>query len=385
MNINEMTVEELEARKAAIATEVEAEGADLDALEAEAKAIKAELETRKAAEAAKVKIRKAVAEGAGEEKRNIVKEENEKMENTNKTVDEIRASKEYLDAFVKYIKTEDDSECRALLSANGSGTVPVPSYVEGRIRTAWDKLGIMALVRKTYVRGNLQVGFERSATAATVHTESTTPVTEETLTLGTVTLIPASIKKYIRVSDEALDLSGEEFLDYIYDELTYQIAKKAQAELIAKITALTASNTAATVAAGIVAGTPSIGLIASAIGTLSDEAANPVIVMNKGSWAQFKAAQYAGSFNVDPFEGLPVHFDNSLPAYTSTLDTGATWAIVGDFGVGALANFPNGDEIKIKVDDGDDAEADLVKFIGRQYVGLGAVADKAFCKITEPA
>lgn len=384
MNINEMTVEELEARKAAIATEVEAEGADLDALEAEAKAIKAELETRKAAEAAKVEIRKAVAEGAGEEKRNIVKE-NEKMENTNKTVDEIRASKEYLDAFVKYIKTEDDSECRALLSANGSGTVPVPSYVEGRIRTAWDKLGIMALVRKTYVRGNLQVGFERSATAATVHTESTTPVTEETLTLGTVTLIPASIKKYIRVSDEALDLSGEEFLDYIYDELTYQIAKKAQSELIAKITALTASNTAATVAAGIVAGTPSIGLIASAIGTLSDEAANPVIVMNKGSWAQFKAAQYAGSFNVDPFEGLPVHFDNSLPAYTSTLDTGATWAIVGDFGVGALANFPNGDEIKIKVDDGDDAEADLVKFIGRQYVGLGAVADKAFCKITEPA
>lgn len=384
MNINEMTVEELEARKAAIATEVEAEGADLDALEAEAKAIKAELETRKAAEAAKVEIRKAVAEGAGEEKRNPVKE-NEEMENTNKTVDEIRASKEYLDAFVKYIKTEDDSECRALLSANGSGTVPVPSYVEGRIRTAWDKLGIMALVRKTYVRGNLQVGFERSATAATVHTESTTPVTEETLTLGTVTLIPASIKKFIRVSDEALDLSGEEFLDYIYDELTYQIAKKAQAELIAKITALTASNTAATVAAGIVAGTPSIGLIASAIGTLSDEAANPVIVMNKGSWAQFKAAQYAGSFNVDPFEGLPVHFDNSLPAYTSTLDTGATWAIVGDFGVGALANFPNGDEIKIKVDDGDDAEADLVKFIGRQYVGLGAVADKAFCKITEPA
>lgn len=384
MDIKEMTVEELEARKAAIATEVEAEGADLDALEAEAKAIKAELETRKAAEAAKAEIRKAVAEGAGEEKRNIVKE-NEKMENTEKTVDEIRASKAYIDAFVKYIKTEDDSECRALLSANGGGTVPVPSYVEGRIRTAWDKLGIMALVRKTYVRGNLQVGFERSATAATVHSESTTPIDEETLTLGTVTLIPASIKKYIRISDEALDLSGEEFLDYIYDELTYQIAKKAQGVLISKITALTASNTATTVGAGVIAGTPTIGLIAQAIGTLSDEAANPVIVMNKGSWAQFKAAQYAGSFNVDPFEGLPVHFDNSLPAYTSTLDTGACWAIVGDFGVGALANFPNGDEIKIKVDDGDDAEADLVKFIGRQYVGLGAVADKAFCKICEPA
>ena len=381
MNINEMTIEELETRKQEIGTEIENEGADFDALETEVKAINAELENRKKAEAAKVEIRKAVAEGAGEEKRNIVKE-NEKMENTNKTIDEIRSSKEYLNAYVNYIKNEDDSECRALLSANGGGTVPVPTYVEGRVRTAWSRLGIMDLVRKTYVKGNLSVGFERSATAATVHTEGTTPVTEETLVLGTVSMVPANIKKYIRVSDEALDLSGEEFLDYIYDELAYQIAKKAQSELIAKITALTASNTASAVGVGIVAGTPTVGLVASAIGTLSDEAANPVVVMNKASWSLFKAAQYANGFNVDPFEGLPVHFDNSLPAYTSTGTTGSTWAIVGDFGQGAQANFPNGDEIKIKVDDGDDAEADLVKFIGREYIALGIVGDHAFCKIT---
>lgn len=384
MNINEMTIEELETRKQEIGTEVENEGADLDALEAEVKSINAELEARKSAEAAKREIRKAVAEGAGEEKRNIVKE-NEKMENTNKTVDEIRSSKEYLNAYVNYIKNEDDTECRALLSANGGGTVPVPTYVEGRVRTAWSKLGLMDLVRKTYVRGNLSVGFERSATAATVHTEGTTPVTEETLVLGTVSMVPANIKKYIRVSDEALDLSGEEFLDYIYDELAYQIAKKAQSELIAKITALTASNTASAVGVGIVAGTPTVGLVASAIGQLSDEAANPAIVMNKGSWSLFKAAQYANGFNVDPFEGLPVFFDNSLPVYTTTGTTGSTWAIVGDFGQGAQANFPNGDEIKIKVDDGDDAEADLVKFIGREYIALGIVGDHAFCKVTFPA
>ena len=384
MNINEMTIEELETRKQEIGTEVENEGADLDALEAEVKSINAELEARKSAEAAKREIRKAVAEGAGEEKRNIVKE-NEKMENTNKTVDEIRSSKEYLNAYVNYIKNEDDTECRALLSANGGGTVPVPTYVEGRVRTAWSKLGLMDLVRKTYVRGNLSVGFERSATAATVHTEGTTPVTEETLVLGTVSMVPANIKKYIRVSDEALDLSGEEFLDYIYDELAYQIAKKAQSELIAKITALTASNTASAVGVGIVAGTPTVGLVASAIGQLSDEAANPAIVMNKGSWSLFKAAQYANGFNVDPFEGLPVFFDNTLPVYTSSGTAGTTWAIVGDFGQGAQANFPNGDEIKIKVDDGDDAETDLVKFIGREYIALGIVGDHAFCKVTFPA
>ena len=148
---------------------------------------------------------------------------------------------------------------------------------------------------------------------------------------------------------------------------------------------LTGTASTSAVSVGIVAGTPSVGVVAAAIGQLSDEAENPVIVMNKGSWAQFKAAQYAGNFNVDPFEGLPVYFDNTLPAYTAAtaLTSGATWAIVGDFGRGAHANFPNGDEITIKYDELSLAEKDLVKLVGREYVGLGIVADKAFAKIVK--
>lgn len=122
--------------------------------------------------------------------------------------------------------------------------------------------------------------------------------------------------------------------------------------------------------------------MAEAIGALSDEAANPVVVMNKATWAKFKAAQYANSFNVDPFEGLPVYFDNTLPVYTTTGTAGTTWAIVGDFGLGAQANFPNGDEVTIKYDNLSLAEKDLVKVVGREFVALGAVADHAFTKIT---
>lgn len=177
-------------------------------------------------------------------------------------------------------------------------------------------------------------------------------------------------------------MGGEEFLFYIYDEITYQIAKFAQSQLISKITALTASATSTAVGVGVVAGTPTVGVVASAIGTLSDEAANPVVVMNKGSWAKFKAAQYANNFNVDPFEGLPVHFDSSLPVYATTGTAGNTWAIVGDFGRGAQANFPNGNEVTLKYDDLSLAESDLVKIVGREYVALGIVADHAFCKIT---
>lgn len=378
MDYKEMSVEELMERRAAIATEIDAPEADLDALEAEARSINEELESRKKAENQRNEIRNAVANGKGETTKTFESEEKPKM-----TIDEIRSSKEYVNAFANYIKSGKDDECRALLlTENVSGQVPAPSIVESRIRTAWNRLGIMELVRKTYVKGNLRIGFELSATDAVIHTEGSAAPSDETLTFGVVTMTPASIKKWIKISDEAMDMGGEEFLFYIYDELTYKIAKKAQEELLAKIVALTASATSTAVGVGVVAGTPSVGIIASALGRLSDEAANPVIVMNKGSWAAFKAAQYAANYSVDPFEGLPVHFDSTLPAYTASGTTGSTWCIVGDFGMGAHANFPNGDEITLKYDDLSLAESDLVKIVGREYVGLGIVADHAFCKVT---
>ena len=48
--MEKMTIEELEARKAAIATEIDAPEADLDALDEEVRSINQELENRKAAE-----------------------------------------------------------------------------------------------------------------------------------------------------------------------------------------------------------------------------------------------------------------------------------------------------------------------------------------------
>ena len=374
-----MTVDELMERRKAIVAESETDGADLDALENELREINAEIETRKADAAKRAEIREAAVQN-GEVKESI---EGEKPMN----IDEIRSSKEYMDAFANDLKKgmrENDysmAESRALLTELVSGTVPVPKPVEARIQTNWARLGLMGLVRRTFVPGVLRVGFEKSATAATNHTESTTAVTEETLTLGVVSISPVSIKKWISVSDEVLDLTSEEFLFYIYDEITYQIAKKAQANLIDAITALTASATTSAVSVPSVTGTPSLGVIAEAIGSLGDDAANPVIVMNKATWAQFKAAQYAAGYNIDPFEGLSVYYDNTLPAYTSSGTTGSAWAIVGDFGIGAVANFPAGEDVTLKYDDLSLAEKDLVKIVGREYVGIGIVHCDAFAKI----
>lgn len=367
---------ELEARKAAIAQEVEAEDADLDALEAEIRSINEELETRKAEEAKKVEIRKAVAEGEGKTIDKLPTEERKEMTN-----EEIRNSKQYIDAYAEYVKNGDDKEVRALLTENvANGTVPVPEFVYEIVKNAWEKEGIMSRVRKSYLKGNLKVGFEISADGAYVHTEGTA-VTEEALVLGVVELIPATIKKWISVSDEVMDLRGEAFLRYIYDELTYRIAKKAADELVTKIVAAGTASTANAVGLPKITQTSiAVGNIAAALGNLSDQAADPVIIMNKLTWSAFKAAQYAASVPVDPFEGLPVLFNDSLPAF-SAATTGVVYAIVGDLGEGALANFPNGEAIQMKYDDMTLATSDLVRVIGRMPVALGVVGPNAFVRI----
>lgn len=378
MDLKEMTIEQLEERKVAIASEIDSPEADLDALETEARSINEEIETRKQEEAKKAEIRSAVASGEGAVVKKAEVEERKTMTNA-----EVRASHEYNVAYANYIKTGDDSECRALLTENVSGTVPVASYIEGRVRTAWERDGITSRVRKTFLKGNVKIGYEISATGAVVHTESAnSAVTEETLTLGIVNLIPQSIKKWISISDEVYDLAGEEFLDYIYDELTYRIAKKLADCIIADIEACgTASTGSLPAVPKITATTITLGLVAQALAELSDEATDPVIIMNKSTWGAFKAVQADGNYGYDPFEGLPVVFNDSITAF-SAATTGTTYAIVGDLGIGAQANFPNGQNVEIKIDDKTKMEYDLVRILGREFVGHAVVAPKAFAKIT---
>ena len=383
MEIKEMSIEEVEARTLEIQSEVDS------ADEARMAEIKTELDSL---EERKEELRKAAAEA--KETREMIAEDKVAVEDTKEVIEEVRKmtnsevckSAEYRSAFKSYILTGKDAECRALLTENVSGNVPVPEIVYDIIKNAWEKEGIMALVKKTYLKGNLKVGFEISADGAVIHTEGQAAPNAENLVLGVVELVPASIKKWIQISDEVIDMDAGQFLRYVYDELTYQIAKKAADTLLAKIEAcgtVSTNTPSVNVAVPVVeADSITLGLIATALGQLSDQAANPVIVMNKATWSAFKAVQYAANVPVDPFEGLPVIFNNTIEAF-SAATTGVTYAIVGDFGEGAIANFPNGEEITLKYDDLSLAEADLVKIVGREYVALGVVGPKSFVKITK--
>ena len=377
--IKNISAEECEARLAEIKNEMTAEDANIEELSAEVDAINERRDSLIKAE----EQRKALADKMTVDNTGTIIEE--RKEETKMTNIEVRNTKEYIDKFAEYIKSGNDSECRSLLTENVSGGVPVPEIVYDIVKTAWEKEGIMSLVKKTYIKGNLKVGFEISSTGATVHTEGGDAVSEETLTLGVVELVPASIKKWISVSDEVVDLRGEAFLRYVYDELTYQIAKKASEELIDKIVASPAtSTTSAPAVPAIAVSSLAMGTIAEALGQLSDEASNPVVVMNKATWSAFKAVQYANGYNADPFEGLQVVFSNHLKSFASA-STYDTIMIVGDFGQGAIANLPNGEGIEFKFDDKTDMTKDLVRILGREYIGLGVVAPSAFVKLCKTA
>lgn len=382
MELREMSIEALEERRAAIAVEVEAEDADLDALEAEARSIKEEIERRKAEETQRNEIREAVAAGAGTVVQTIESEEKNTM-----TLTELRSLPAYVEAYANYIKTGDDKEARSLITENapetvtGSGPLPVPTIIESGIRTAWENDPIMSRVRRTFVRGNLKVAFELSATGAVVHQEGTDAPAEEVLTLGVVELIPENIKKWITITDEAMDMGGEAFLRYIYDEITYQIVKKAAADGIADIIAAPAASTAAAVGVPVVTAAPSVTAIPTAAANLSDEATNVVVIMNRLTEVDFTAAYAAGSFAVDPYAGLPRVYTSALKAY-SAASSGETYAIVGDLN-GLQYNFPNGDGVVLKFDDLSLAEKDLVKIVGRQYAAHGVTAPGRFVKIAK--
>lgn len=371
--IKALSKEQIEERKLEIKTEIDgADQAKLDELNAELDAIE-----ERAKEIVMDERRDAMKEllaGAGK----VV----EKQEESPKTV-EVRASKAYVNAYAEYIKTGDDRECRALLTETVSGTVPVPVLIDEIVRTAWENEEILSRVRKTNFKGNLKVAFEKSATGAAVHTEGTTAPTEESLTLGIVTMIPRNIKKWITISDEAVTMGGEAFLRYIYDELTYQIVKYLSGLVVSDIAALNTEAGSTAPSAAKITQAPGLNTIATAFANLSDEARNNVIIMNKLTYANFKAAQAAGNFNVDPFMGLPVLFNNTLPAYDSA-SANAVYAIVGDLS-GAQINYPEGEGVVIKWDDLSLAEKDMVKVVGRQYAAHAVTACGRFTNIAKPS
>lgn len=371
--IETLGIEELEQRSAEIAAEtatadleqIEALNAELDAIEERKAAVIKETEERKAAA-------EAVAHGEG-------KKIEERTENK-MTFEEFRNSKAYVDAFANYIKTGKDEECRALIkefrspdtpdpvtfkTENVSGNIPVPAFVEARVRTAWQRDEIFNRVTKTYVRGNLKVAVETAADPAVVHTEGTAAPDMEQVTLTVIDLVPNTIKKWVAFSTEVMAMGSEDFLAYVYDEITYRIIQKA-----AEIALGAILNDTNSLNGDTVNGAVSTATIIQAIANLSPEARDLVLIADAQTIADVKIAALSAGYAYDPFQGLTV-----ITGPASVLN-GA--AIVGDL-KGVQANLPEGENVRFVLDEYSLAEKDLIKLVGRLYaaidvVGLGMFA-----------
>ena len=375
-----MSFEDIEARMAQIKTEMEAEGADLTALEAEVRSLNEKKEELRKAAAEAEAQRQKVADGAGK-----VIESRKDEESMAKTLKETLESRDYIDAYAEYIKSGNDNEVRSLLTVNApnNGSIPVPVYLQEKIETAWESDGILSRVNKTYMRGNFKVPFELSADPAYVHAEGTTAPTEEALTFGLVELKPESIKKWVSFSDEVADMKGQEFLDYIYDELTYRVTKKLAEECLDDITTANATNGSTAIGVPRVDMAPAVVTIPTAMAQLGEDARNLVVILNRQTEVEFLAAYAAGNFAIDPFAGLTKVYSSHLPAF-STANTNDVYAIVGDL-KGMQVNFPEGDGMTIKYDDLTKKTLDIIEVLGRMFAAHGITKLSHFVNIRKPA
>ena len=374
-NIENYTLEEIETRANEIKNEIDtADATKLDELNVELTAIEErkkvlEMETRK-------ETMKKVAEGAGVV---IGKPEEKKEERTLKSV---RDSEAYVNAFAEYLKTGNDKECRALLTdLVDGGTVPTPTVIDDFINTAWERANLVSRVRRTNIKGTAKYPFEYSATGASVHTEGAAAPDEEQLVLGTVSVEPQMLKKWITVSDEVLALKGQAFLDYVYDEIEERILELADAQIVAAIKAAPASATASAAGVRVVTGAFDPFTIFAAQAELVAQATNPVAIMNKktyfNTFMAFKDTTNRPIYNVVTENGRPTYYINGIEVIFSS-DLAENEIIVGDLN-GVILNLPDSTEVSFVTDPYSLAEKDLVKIVGKMYAGIGVVRDGYFC------
>lgn len=375
MNIKEMNFDELEARKAELDQEIgSADMERLDAINAELEAIKERKNELKAEAEERAKVVEEIIKAP--EPTPIIEERNDKT----MTPKEFRGTPEYVNAYVDYVKRNCDlervsAETREILfkgmetrmpitddpllkTENGLGKIAVPTYVEERINTAWENDEIMRRVRKTYFPGNVRVGVEVSADGAVIHMEGSSAIDAEKLEIKYVELLPNYVKKMVKITHNALALTGNAFLDYLYDEIEYQLIKKCAETILANIAASELAD------GYILAGAMTTADIVNAEGLLGPEANDVVLITTRQNAAALKAAALGANYGYDPFDGLDVIY--------ATMPTGVSGMLVDLSGV--QANFPEGGEPRFIFDEYTEAPANVVRIVGRLLMGAALVA-----------
>lgn len=291
------------------------------------------------------------------------------------------------------IVNKNEVEVRALLTELVEGTAPVATYMQDRVEAVWERLSILNEVSISNYKGILAVPYEVSATPAEFHKEGTEGVTEETLTLGKTLLVPIMIKKMLRVSDEVLALTPAQFLDYLFDEVIYQVNLLLENSVVSRnaqdgVVGITNSALTESVTSNLTFNAINIG-IASLL-----DIGDPVVVMNRKTFYAnvmgltdqmerpiFQIATDNNGKAQHYINGARVLFTNGLKAYDEA-SANEPWAIVGDLKAYKL-NLPEGRMPIVLFDRYTEADADMNRIIGRILAGGDVVRPKALAKLVK--
>ncbi len=231
------TLKEIEMRLAAIAKEVETDGADLDALEAEARDLK---EARQAILDQAEKRNRILSQVAGMTGTPAVeKPRQESRSFDGMEISDILATPEYRSAFAKTIKGKEltDVESRALYTANppelrtmttdkNSVGVAVPTSLYDQIITKTKQLcPLVDELNMMYGPGTITIAVQGVRNAASKHAEGATiSVSDDTLV--DVTLFGYEIVKLLKVSKSTDEMSIPSLENYLSDNLSESLSEE---------------------------------------------------------------------------------------------------------------------------------------------------------------
>ena len=231
----EMTVEELRARKAEIREALKDPKADLDALEKEAEAIAERMKAFESEQRRK-NIAQAVAEGAGEEKKNPAAE----------SAEEARAN-----AFVKTRRMAmSTKETRALLVSGGKLATPTEvSGIHDKVGAKVSSIVDMVRVVDCEGMGKNRVAYEKAdADEAADQTEGSAATTKEP-EFDYVDISPTSVAVLSQISKQAKKQTPLNYAAKVQEQAMVSLRKRASSLIV---TALKASELTAKVDADVV-------------------------------------------------------------------------------------------------------------------------------------
>lgn len=222
---------QIEARLAAIPAELDAEGADLEALKTEVTNLKAERKAILDAAEQRKKILQEIAGGAGTVTRSFAQPQEERTY----AVD----TPEYRSLWLRHLQGVQlsDAEQRAYTSANGAIATMTANAVMDVVR---DHAPLLARMTVIYSATNLTYYVEGTNKDAEDHTENAA-ITAAADTLTKIQLVPTEIVKLIQISESARLMSVDAFESWLARTLGEAIARKINSKIITAMLGAAAS------------------------------------------------------------------------------------------------------------------------------------------------